>query len=365
MNRLVLIGNGFDLAHGLRTSYADFIKWYWNERVKKLSKEATNISSDPMCTISTPDGFIWAEIVANRNEFNYQYTSADEIIKRIDNNDFGFRIATTTFLDNIRESIENKGWVDIEIEYYELLKKYAYPSDGSLSKESSIRSLNRQMDNLKKLLCLYLGEVYKKHKPELNPSIQNAIYLPIRTTDFPSAVQEKIKGHVELLQLPTKIMLLNFNYTDTPVLYFKEGITTINYIHGTIEKPESIIFGYEDEMDDKFKELKNHKNNACLKNIKSLRYLESPNYGNLSAFMDSEPFQVFIMGHSCGYSDRTLLNMIFEHKNCVSIKPYYYQKSKDSDDFNEKIMNIGRAFNDKKHMLDKIVDKTRCEPLGS
>src|SRR5690554_4361943 len=28
MNRLILIGNGFDLAHGLNTSYKDFIFWY-------------------------------------------------------------------------------------------------------------------------------------------------------------------------------------------------------------------------------------------------------------------------------------------------------------------------------------------------
>ncbi len=26
LNKLILIGNGFDLAHGLKTSYADFIK---------------------------------------------------------------------------------------------------------------------------------------------------------------------------------------------------------------------------------------------------------------------------------------------------------------------------------------------------
>lgn len=31
MNRLVIIGNGFDLAHGLKTSYKDFIRWYLNE----------------------------------------------------------------------------------------------------------------------------------------------------------------------------------------------------------------------------------------------------------------------------------------------------------------------------------------------
>ena len=36
MNRIVLIGNGFDLAHGLKTSYADFIYWYWKRRITGL-----------------------------------------------------------------------------------------------------------------------------------------------------------------------------------------------------------------------------------------------------------------------------------------------------------------------------------------
>jgi hypothetical protein len=36
--------------------------------------------------------------------------------------------------------------------------------------------------------------------------------------------------------------------------------------------------------------------------------------------MDS--FQVLIMGHSCGLSDRTLLNIVFEHNNCRSIKVF-------------------------------------------
>ena len=31
MNRIVLIGNGFDLAHGLNTSYKHFICWYLNQ----------------------------------------------------------------------------------------------------------------------------------------------------------------------------------------------------------------------------------------------------------------------------------------------------------------------------------------------
>ena len=29
MNRLIIVGNGFDLAHGVKTSYKDFIEWYF------------------------------------------------------------------------------------------------------------------------------------------------------------------------------------------------------------------------------------------------------------------------------------------------------------------------------------------------
>ena len=36
MNRLIIVGNGFDLAHGLKTSYADFIDWYFKKVVEQL-----------------------------------------------------------------------------------------------------------------------------------------------------------------------------------------------------------------------------------------------------------------------------------------------------------------------------------------
>ena len=34
MNRIILVGNGFDLAHNLPTKYEDFINWYSRERLK-------------------------------------------------------------------------------------------------------------------------------------------------------------------------------------------------------------------------------------------------------------------------------------------------------------------------------------------
>lgn len=51
MNRIILIGNGFDLAHGLPTRYEDFINWYWEKRVDSFTGNLTPISEDCLCSI--------------------------------------------------------------------------------------------------------------------------------------------------------------------------------------------------------------------------------------------------------------------------------------------------------------------------
>lgn len=38
MNRLILIGNGFDLAHRLKTSYKDFLNDFWGNLCKSWRK---------------------------------------------------------------------------------------------------------------------------------------------------------------------------------------------------------------------------------------------------------------------------------------------------------------------------------------
>src|SRR5437764_14905765 len=40
VNKLVLIGNGFDLGCGLKTSYKDFIYWYMMEALDEFDKNS-------------------------------------------------------------------------------------------------------------------------------------------------------------------------------------------------------------------------------------------------------------------------------------------------------------------------------------
>ena len=61
MNRLVLIGNGFDLAHGLKTSYKDFIYWYWKQRVQSLRLIHQGESDDGLCICTIYGYSTWYE----------------------------------------------------------------------------------------------------------------------------------------------------------------------------------------------------------------------------------------------------------------------------------------------------------------
>ena len=49
----------------------------------------------------------------------------------------------------------------------------------------------------------------------------------------------------------------------------------IKHIHGDLEHPESVIFGYGDELDRDYKDLARLNDNEYLRNIKSIKYLES------------------------------------------------------------------------------------------
>lgn len=406
MNRLVLIGNGFDIAHGLKTSYADFINWYWEQRVNGFSRNYTQISEDFLCTFRTKDPYETWNVYAYNLPHFINKIPAKDVVQSIINDSSRFEVEFTTFFDRIINSIETKGWVDIENEYYDLLKRYAIEKP---SKDDLI-SLNNQLQYLRDKLIEYLSEINKQDISIID-IIKENIFAPINSSDVAVEARTTFKEYVrwcleqddifwqkklsnygvgndsgfiylneinnyrtgsivvadypKAFLLPDSIMFLNFNYTDTVLHYLPSGkqVFSINHIHGKVDNPQSIIFGYGDELDDDYKVIRNINDNDYLQNIKSIKYLESDNYRGILSFIESAPFQICIMGHSCGNSDRTLLNTLFEHKNCVSIKPYYYQKEDGTDNYIELVQNISRNFTDMKLMRDRVVNKDYCEPL--
>lgn len=397
MNRIVLIGNGFDLAHGLKTRYEDFINWYWDYRFQGLIDSRTNVTEDILCKMTCIEKHWTGAIFI---DYKLKNSYGIDIYNHLKSNDKEYKVELSPLFERIMNSVETKRWVDIENEYYHLLKKYAIENPSDVN----TKELNKQLQYLQDLLIKYLT-IINQAEIETNSYINNKIYSPIRPDDICVEWRKDFKEHINWcinqessywipkmeryddrlsiadvdeykrnyqevyhvnyprpFMLPDNIMLLNFNYTKTARKYHNQNFF-LNYIHGELEKPNSIIFGYGDELDEDFKKLKELNDNECQRNVKSIKYLESDSYRNVLAFIESAPYQVCIMGHSCGNSDRTLLNTLFEHKNCISIKPYYYKKEDGTDNYLELVQNISRNFTDMKLMRDRVVNKTYCETL--
>lgn len=367
MNRLVLIGNGFDIAHGLKTSYKDFILWYWNQWGKQLLKGTNKIESDGLCSFKLKDniespcwGYVWGTYY-QRKDILKPWDSSEVIgVAMKDKNLCDFN--TSPFLNRIFKSYLSKKWVDIENEYYSLLIQEKMSMDKGIILPN-YKELNSHLDILKYKLIEYLKSESEKETTIIN-EIKDKICRPIMKKEIAVASPLHYDYRTKDANSPSRIMLLNFNYTKTTEQYIvNENNATINYIHGRLDAPESVIFGYGDELDSGYQKLKNQNNNEALRNIKSIRYMESDNYRLVLEFVESAPFQICIMGHSCGNSDRTLLNTLFEHHNCVSVKPYYYVKEDGSDNYLELVQNISRNYTDMKLMRDRVVNKTYCEAL--
>ncbi|MER0439386.1 AbiH family protein [Emticicia sp. W12TSBA100-4] len=348
-NKLVIIGNGFDLAHGLKTSYNDFIKWYLLNICEFIKREASKFE-DELIEVKLKNIQQMPDFIRRRSEdfkiewFYEVYSSGVFNVKY-----------KAPLLGKLLDNYRTYSWIDIETEYYESLIEIFYEGNKPYnnSKEyhiSEVRKLNSEFEFFKKKLEEYLSTIECNN---VNQDI-NSLFQ----SDYCDGYSEEDKK--------SKIVhYLNFNYTDTVEKYIVPQTNhRKNYIHGKLKNQDNpIIFGYGDEIDSHYEKIQNLNINEFLNNFKSFGYFKTDNYSNLLRFIESEPFDVEILGHSCGLSDRVLLNTIFEHDNCESIKIHYYQKSETENDFLSKTQEISRHFKDKAKMRKRIVNFKDCSPL--
>lgn len=352
MNRLIILGNGFDLAHNLKTSFNSFISDYFCNAVNTFYKESKY--EDPLLEIRMKySGYSFGSVEDIATDKN--------IYERLNALNKNKNHYVLTFKSQLLQSIYGKTsqlkWVDIEIEFFEILLK--------TKKNNNIHyvdKLNGELEFLKKKLIDFL-------------KIQQDSFSNIFNKDeLVNCFCEEIQPHeivtttLEKKQLPENLYFLNFNYTNTFEDYMKICNSRIksnfNYIHGSLGnihgKP---IFGFGDELDKRYVEFEDEHNNALFKHIKSFEYLKNKNYYLLTRFVESADFQIHIYGHSCGISDRTMLNQIFEHENCKSIKIFYYKINEELDDYTDKIYEISRHFKDKGVMRKKIIPHDLSKPM--
>lgn len=380
LNRIIILGNGFDLAHKLKTKYSDFISDYYSN-----IKDSTY--KDELLEFKIP-GYIFERMNTLQEMTEHMSDSLGSLgmmgerpkINLHFNRKLGIILHNFFFYEISRKS-ESK-WVDIEVEYFnKLLKVIDKNVTNSVLEE--ITKLNYEVDLISKKFEKYLID---KVKPEIKQKFNQKIaelfssrvatdklqfdkFLKELPKDYAKSIDASMEGNFlgGMCNIHfNETLILNFNYTNTASELYPSYIAnydTIN-IHGDLEsKKNPLNLGFGDEMHSRYSEIEEANENEYLRLMKSFAYSNTDNYRKLFNFIESNDFQVQIMGHSCGISDRTLLKAIFENDKCKSIKVFYHKSNKEKDNYSDIVRSISRHFKNKLIMRNKIVNKTLCREL--
>ena len=123
MNRIILIGNGFDLAHGLPTAYAHFVHAYHAVCKSQLSQNSLGYE-DELCSIKISDPedqrtlkqLCW---ILNDSASPISHSpvmeSCIDRLNQLYNSSLKYK---SHLFAAINKNIKDRNWVDIENEYY-------------------------------------------------------------------------------------------------------------------------------------------------------------------------------------------------------------------------------------------------------
>ncbi len=305
---ILILGNGFDLVHGLKTKYSDFLKYY-------KEKYTTTIGVG----VDKSDNFlsnnVWAKHFLNKTPYGDK-------------------------------------WIDLEKEIYRVIVK--------LSKLPYFKNKN-SYENYKKIAFLAAKDdtdfnfdnfEYFRECPTLiarecyNVSIKDFIeFLYNQLQEFTKEFKKYLIEETKKLQNPSKyvlrlnsdcISLLNFNYTDTCEQLYKINFnycscgikTKAVYVHGKINNDDNcnLVLGTHsfnnEQIPIEFNIFKKHHQRHRYGTIE--QYQELLNELKYPKKIYTSTFH--IVGHSLDETDHNILKHILLAKERSIINIYYHDE---------------------------------------
>ncbi len=365
MNILV-IGNGFDLAHGLPTRYTEFLEFI--ESFKDCYEKVQDDQIDWVYydTNNRVNFFLkkwFSSYYENENGQSKEEKAAT--VKIIDE-----------FYDNINENFwidyflqcdmhGKENWIDFESEISALIKsldKDIHDAKRSLYDHIDIRFSNDYIDCYDRFQkCDTFKEIKDILERDLNALIRAfEIYLTeyiekISITDISPDIKEIVRCSATLngLRMTISSHIINFNYTNTyEKVYWKEKSTIfrdrIDYIHGmakdnnTIEE-NNMVLGIDEYLGKKkrnkyiefisFKKFyqRIYKKTGCKYKewVDEIRKSEESNskwkYENTDYFKNNF-HNLFFFGHSLDITDKDVLKNLILNNN-VYTTIFYHDKN--------------------------------------
>ncbi|MAZ03672.1 MAG: hypothetical protein CMN56_11095 [Sneathiella sp.] len=244
MSELVIIGNGFDLHHGLQTSYGSFVQFAKNHSpsVYKLLSELFLASYEWM-GLDLPDAVSEEDFIYDR------WCEFERCLGLIDDEEFGQRSR-----EDISEYMQEIGM------------------DESLVIEF--------IENIASIL-----DTFRKWVADIDLS----------------------QGRQGNFNFDPATVFVNFNYTETLETFFGVDVSRINYIHGSRTRSDCLIVGHDESPPDPQSkhDLPDIQNNPFYGYLRMTQKPVKTVLPKLSAWLNSHPNVelISVRGHSLGTVD--------------------------------------------------------------
>lgn len=366
---ILIIGNGFDLAHGLPTKYDNFLdfcdkarniytfhedvslndykyknidNWDMNDHIKNVLLEAFDKRD---CEKVPSDNGTYELRVTTTNAFlNELYTHIDE----------------NTWLEYFLECRSSIGenWIDFETEISKVIQ--------ALDEAINVKKSGKELDKMLKENQEILLDVHKASKVSMKNAFKNdktlnnfaAILhrelgrliraLEIYIVEFVGKIPVTEKNvDIEKLNMDH---VLSFNYSDTfERIYSKGKKVECDYIHGKADisknvNTSNLVLGIDEYLDDDIKDkeldllpfkkyyqrIYKSTGNRYLEWVDEIKdgYTAYLNPQSLSGEIEYPGHMLYIFGHSLDVTDQDVLKMFICNEN-VQTKIFYYRKNQD------------------------------------
>lgn len=397
--KILILGNGFDLAHGLPTKYSDFLEFC---HIVQLMFDFCTTNNNPTCEnfkhlyidnwetdVSIKDAILarfYEQKITPHPDGTYERKIIDPILTEI----------LHLLYDNIwyqyffelykNKSIKGENWIDFESEIRYIIKEVDQKSISLTDSWDNIQECFRNYSEHFKLNMFCEKLSFNEYIQRKNLESEHRITIKdFREKTFEDierltrALELYLSSFVENIPIDHKIYeiaslspnyVISFNYTNTYERMYKNG--NVYHIHGKSDsnrpaKENNMVLGIdeywtENERDDKtnftiFKKfaqrIQKHTGNESYEYLDEMQNLFNSNKNIKSNSIDSSKYHpncisyVYVFGHSLDVTDKDILSS-FIGDDSTYVTVYCMDKGTEG----ELIANTIKLIGEKK-LLDK------------
>lgn len=347
MKNVLVIGNGFDIAHGLYTKYIDFYN-FCNAIKRVINDKREIVIREDIKEELLRSKFMksTANIINNKKIVN------DDMLEKMIN------ICKDNYWLNCieeRNLSNDPHWCDIEGVIADEISKLSYVA----KKYDGVRVSNLALNESNEIINIYqhvMNYASKSYsfktsvclfKEKLLSDLNDLTWmLEIYLSKFLNRKSKTYK-FFETLNID---YIINFNYTDTYNKLYKKNIPT-HFIHGKIRNNDkdamNMVFGIGDSINE---DDNNYEFIEFQKYYQRIIYKTGNNYAK---WLDNnEIMNIFIFGHSVNEVDGDIIKRLITRKY-TNIYIYYY----DQPALNSIVANLTRILG--KEMIIDYTNKNK------